>query len=134
MGGTRVSGVIAWGHLARRILQIVPTLLLITGLVFGLLQVTGGDPIGIMMGPSATSKLIEQVRHELDLDQPLSASGTRGGSDEWLKGTSASRFGPGGRHDSGPGPPPARRLGKLGEIAQQSPGLGSQFHRPAVAP
>ena len=64
-------GVIAWGHLARRILQIVPTLLLITGLVFGLLQVTGGDPIGIMMGLSATSKLIEQVRHELDLDQPL---------------------------------------------------------------
>jgi peptide/nickel transport system permease protein len=58
-------------YLGRRVLQIVPTLLLITALVFGLLQVTGGDPIAIMMGPSATSELIEQVRRELDLDQPL---------------------------------------------------------------
>ena len=57
-------------YVVRRILQIVPTLLLITLLVFGLLQVTGGDPIAIMMGPSATSELIEQVRHELELDQP----------------------------------------------------------------
>jgi peptide/nickel transport system permease protein len=58
-------------YVVRRVLQIVPTLLLITVLVFGLLQVTGGDPIAIMMGPSATSELIEQVRHELELDQPL---------------------------------------------------------------
>jgi peptide/nickel transport system permease protein len=57
-------------YVARRILQIVPTVLLVTVLVFGLLQVTGGDPIAIMMGPSATSELIEQVRHELGLDQP----------------------------------------------------------------
>jgi ABC-type dipeptide/oligopeptide/nickel transport system permease component len=48
----------------------VPTVLLVTVLVFGLLQVTGGDPIAIMMGPSATSELIEQVRQELGLDQP----------------------------------------------------------------
>ncbi|MBI4278107.1 MAG: ABC transporter permease [Armatimonadetes bacterium] len=57
-------------YLLRRILQIAPTLVLITLLVFGLLQVTGGDPIAIMLGPSATNELIEQVRHELELDQP----------------------------------------------------------------
>ncbi len=57
-------------HLARHVLQIVPTLLLITVLVFALLQVTGGDPIAIMLGPSATAELIEQVRHELELDRP----------------------------------------------------------------
>ncbi len=34
-------------YVVRRILQIVPTLLLITVLVFGLLHVTGGDPIAI---------------------------------------------------------------------------------------
>jgi ABC-type dipeptide/oligopeptide/nickel transport system permease component len=44
-------------YVVRRTLQIVPSLLLITVLVFGLLQVTGGDPIAIMMGPSATSEL-----------------------------------------------------------------------------
>ena len=58
------------GYLLRRLLQIVPTLLLITLLVFGLLQVTGGDPIAIMLGPSATTELVEQVRHELGLDRP----------------------------------------------------------------
>jgi len=58
------------GYLLRRVLQIVPTLLLITLLVFGLLQVTGGDPIAIMLGPSATTELVEQVRHELGLDRP----------------------------------------------------------------
>jgi len=57
-------------YVVRRMLQIVPTLLLITVLVFGLLQVTGGDPIAIMLGPSSTGELIEQVRHELELDQP----------------------------------------------------------------
>jgi peptide/nickel transport system permease protein len=57
-------------YVVRRTLQVVPTLLLVTMLVFGLLQVTGGDPIAIMMGPSATSELITQVRHELELDQP----------------------------------------------------------------
>lgn len=57
-------------YLLRRVLQIIPTLLLITLLVFGLLQVTGGDPIAIMLGPSASSELIEQVRRELDLHQP----------------------------------------------------------------
>jgi peptide/nickel transport system permease protein len=58
-------------YVVRRVLQAVPTLLLITLLVFGLLQVTGGDPIAIMMGPSATIELIEQVRLELELDRPL---------------------------------------------------------------
>ncbi len=57
-------------YLLRRVLQIIPTLLLITLLVFGLLQVTGGDPIAIMLGPSASSELIEQVRRELNLNQP----------------------------------------------------------------
>lgn len=74
----------------------MPSLLLITVLVFGLLQVTGGDPIAMMMGPSATSELIEQVRHELELDQAFYIRYPRG-SPEWLRGTSASRFGPGGR-------------------------------------
>jgi peptide/nickel transport system permease protein len=57
-------------HVGRRILQIVPTLLLASLVVFALLQVTGGDPIAIMLGPSATSELVEEVRHELGLDQP----------------------------------------------------------------
>jgi peptide/nickel transport system permease protein len=64
-GGDRIAT-----YVVRRTLQVVPTLLLVTVLVFGLLQVTGGDPIAIMMGPSATSELIAQVRHELELDQP----------------------------------------------------------------
>jgi peptide/nickel transport system permease protein len=57
-------------YIIRRILQTVPTLLLITACVFGLLQVTGGDPIAIMLGPSATDELVDQVRHEMGLDKP----------------------------------------------------------------
>ena len=60
-------------YLVRRLVQIVPTLLLVTVVVFGLLQVTGGDPIAIMLGPSATAELIEQVRHEIELDLPAYA-------------------------------------------------------------
>jgi peptide/nickel transport system permease protein len=58
------------GYLARRVIQMIPAVILITLCVFGLLQVTGGDPIATMLGPSATDQLIREVRHQMGLDRP----------------------------------------------------------------
>lgn len=60
------------GFLARKLLGLVPTLLGITLLAFGLIRLIPGDPIEVMMGerrldPEAHAALV----HRLGLDQPL---------------------------------------------------------------
>ncbi|MDI4634433.1 ABC transporter permease subunit [Pelomonas sp. V22] len=61
-----------FGFLARKLLGLVPTLLGITLLAFGLIRLIPGDPIEVMMGerrldPEAHAALV----HRLGLDQPL---------------------------------------------------------------
>lgn len=58
-------------YLVRRILELIPTLLLVSLLVFGLMRVRGDDPVVIMLGPDATPELVVEVRRELGLDLPL---------------------------------------------------------------
>jgi peptide/nickel transport system permease protein len=60
------------GHFATRIAQIVPTLLLVSILVFGLQQLMPGDPALVMAGEEgADPHLLAQIRAELWLDRPL---------------------------------------------------------------
>ena len=60
------------GHLGTRIAQIIPTLLLVSVLVFGLQQLMPGDPALVLAGEEgADPHLLAQIRAELWLDRPL---------------------------------------------------------------
>jgi peptide/nickel transport system permease protein len=59
------------GHLGARILQVIPTLLLVSILVFGLQQLMPGDPALVLAGEERDPEVLEQIRRELKLDQPL---------------------------------------------------------------
>lgn len=59
------------GHLGSRIAQVIPTLFLVSILVFGLQQLMPGDPALVLAGESANAQTIAQIRSELWLDKPL---------------------------------------------------------------
>jgi len=55
---------------ARRLLRVIPLLLLVTLIAFGLLNLVPGDPAVQIAGEFATAEQIEAVRTDLGLDQP----------------------------------------------------------------
>ncbi len=58
-------------YIARRLLQSIPLLLGISVLVFALLQIIPGGPLGhYMRVQGANPEDIERIRHQLGLDQP----------------------------------------------------------------
>jgi ABC-type dipeptide/oligopeptide/nickel transport system permease component len=60
------------GHLGTRIAQIIPTLLLVSVLVFCLQQLMPGDPALVMAGEErGDPQVLAQIRAELWLDRPL---------------------------------------------------------------
>jgi peptide/nickel transport system permease protein len=59
------------GHLGLRIAQVIPTLLLVSILVFLLQQLMPGDPALVLAGEERDPLVLEQIRRELKLDQPL---------------------------------------------------------------
>jgi peptide/nickel transport system permease protein len=59
-------------HLAKRVAQIIPTLLLVSVLVFGLQQLMPGDPALVLAGEErGDPQVLAQIRNELWLDRPL---------------------------------------------------------------
>ncbi len=61
-------------YVARRLLQLIPILLGITLLSFGMMYLAGGDAVTAMLenqGVAVTQELIDAKRHELGLDQPF---------------------------------------------------------------
>ncbi len=60
------------GFLIRRVGQIIPTLLFVSLLIFGLQQLMPGDPALILAGEERGDPLVlAQIRAELNLDRPL---------------------------------------------------------------
>ena len=58
-------------YLLRRLLYIIPTLIGVTFLVFVSVRLIPGDPAVAIAGERATPQLVEQVRREMGLDQPI---------------------------------------------------------------
>lgn len=58
-------------YLLARLLQIIPTFLLVMVFIFLLVRLLPGDPAIAMADAKATDAQIEQIRHNLGLDQPL---------------------------------------------------------------
>ena len=59
------------GTLGTRLLQVLPTLLLVSMMVFGLQQLMPGDPALVLAGEEHDPAVVAQIRNELWLDRPL---------------------------------------------------------------
>jgi peptide/nickel transport system permease protein len=56
--------------LAQRLLQLIPTLLFASVIIFSLQQLLPGDPALVMAGEERDPAVIEQIRRQYHLDQP----------------------------------------------------------------
>ncbi len=61
-------------YLVRRVLQMIPLLFVISLLSFAIAELAPGDPVMMYLAPnkrSLTSEELDQIRHNLGLDQPV---------------------------------------------------------------
>ena len=58
-------------YLVRRLLAVIPVMLVVVTIVFLLIHLIPGDPASAMLGPDATPAQIEATRVQLGLDRPL---------------------------------------------------------------
>jgi peptide/nickel transport system permease protein len=59
------------GYIARRLMQGIPVLLIITAIVFGVVAFIPGDPAAVVLGHAATPENVAALRHQMGLDKPL---------------------------------------------------------------
>jgi peptide/nickel transport system permease protein len=57
--------------IGKRVVQLIPTLFLVSVLIFSLQQLLPGDPALVMAGEEKDPEVIEQIRRQYRLDQPL---------------------------------------------------------------
>jgi peptide/nickel transport system permease protein len=57
--------------IGRRLIQLIPTLFFVSVIIFSLQQLLPGDPALIMAGEEKDPEVIEQIRRQYRLDQPL---------------------------------------------------------------
>jgi len=58
-------------YFIKRLLGLIPTLLIVAVLVFLFVHMLPGDPARLIAGPEADASVVEMVRQQLGLDQPL---------------------------------------------------------------
>ena len=59
------------GYVVRRLLALLPVLLIVATVGFFLIYLTPGDPAAVMLGPDATGADLDNLRHIMGLDRPL---------------------------------------------------------------
>jgi peptide/nickel transport system permease protein len=74
--------------LAKRIAQLVPTLFFVSILIFSLQHLLPGDPALVMAGEERDPAVIEQIRQQYRLDQPIPVQYLY-----WVKGVLSGDFG-----------------------------------------
>ena len=65
------EGSLMLNYVFKRLLGLIPTLLIVAVLVFLFVHLLPGDPARLIAGPEADAEVIELVRKQLGLDQPL---------------------------------------------------------------
>ena len=58
-------------YILRRLITLIPVLIIVGVIVFAIVHLTPGDPAAVMAGQSGTPEQIEQIRETLGLDRPL---------------------------------------------------------------
>lgn len=74
--------------IAKRMLQLIPTLFVVSVLIFSLQQLLPGDPALVMAGEEKDPEVIEQIRKQYRLDQPIPIQYIY-----WLKGVLTGNLG-----------------------------------------
>src|SRR3981189_2665015 len=74
--------------LARRLVQLIPTLFFVSILIFSLQQLLPGDPALVMAGEERNPEIIAQIRQQSRLDQPIPVQYIY-----WVKGVLSGDFG-----------------------------------------
>ena len=74
--------------LVRRLLQIIPTLILVSMLIFGLQQLLPGDPALIMAGEERDPQVLQQIREQYRLNEPIPVQYFY-----WMKGVLSGNLG-----------------------------------------
>lgn len=59
------------GYILRRLIALLPVLLIVATVGFFLIYLTPGDPAAVMLGPDATEDDLDQLRRIMGLDRPL---------------------------------------------------------------
>lgn len=57
--------------IGKRLIQLGPTIIIVSMLIFGLQQLLPGDPALVMAGEERDPEVIEQIRRQYRLDQPI---------------------------------------------------------------
>ena len=57
--------------IGRRLVQIIPTLIILSVIIFLLQRLLPGDPAIALAGDDSDPELLAQIRHQYALDQPL---------------------------------------------------------------
>jgi peptide/nickel transport system permease protein len=60
-----------WRYIVRRLLIMIPVLLLVSIIIFLLIRLTPGDPVRTMLGEEANPEAMAELRVKLGLDQPV---------------------------------------------------------------
>ncbi len=60
-----------WQYLIKRLATVVPTLVFVSMLIFGLQQLLPGDPAKILAGEEQDPSVVAYLRQKLHLDEPL---------------------------------------------------------------
>ena len=60
-----------WRYILRRVILLVPLLILISIVTFGLVRLLPGDPARLQLGPFAPEEGVQRLRTEQRLDEPL---------------------------------------------------------------
>jgi peptide/nickel transport system permease protein len=58
-------------YIMKRLVSMIPVLILVSVAIFSLIHLTPGDPVVAMLGEEATPQARDQLRRALGLDQPL---------------------------------------------------------------
>jgi peptide/nickel transport system permease protein len=58
-------------YLVRRLLAVVPVMVVVVTVVFLLIHLIPGDPVSVILGPDATAAQMQATRQQLGLDRPL---------------------------------------------------------------
>src|SRR5258705_5918211 len=74
--------------LAKRLVQLIPTLFFVSILIFSLQQLLPGDPALVMAGEERDPNVIAQIRQQYRLDQPVPIQYVY-----WVKGVMSGDFG-----------------------------------------
>ncbi|WP_407661605.1 ABC transporter permease [Haladaptatus caseinilyticus] len=75
-------------YVSKRLLLTVPVLLGVSVVVFGLVHLAPGGPVRVMLGPLQSAELVEQIRADLGLNQPLYVQ-----YGQWLSNVLTGNFG-----------------------------------------